>query len=599
MATSGSKSVTVTSWDTLKFSWEEESQSIENNTTKISWKLQLISTSDGRIDSSASKDWSVTVNGTKYSGTNTVGIANNTTKTLASGTTTITHNADGTKSFSYSFSQEFGITFGGTSIGTKSGSGTGTLDTIPRKSTLSVADGTLGTAQTLTITEKASAFVHKLYYSCGDSGNVYILGGASATSSTLSLSWTAPLSLAAQNTTGTSVSIKFTLATYNGSTLIGSNTYTKTFAIPASVKPSCTVAVGDPMGYESKYGGYIKGLSKFEVTVAPTLAHGSAIASYSTTANGATYTTQTFTTGVLKSYGTLEIKATVKDKRGRSGTGSVDVTVLNYAIPKISKLTVGRCDKNADGSVVANDKGAYVQVVFSGSVTSLSNKNSAKYTLKYKKSTDSSYTTVNLSDYNNVYSVSNISYVFAADTGASYDVRLEIKDDFKTTIQNTSASTAFTLMHFSKGGTGIGLGKIAEEENLLDIGLPVRFNAPFEDNVLWTGGMLMTSGHTITLSSPVSKQRSGIALVFSAYEDDAAQNHHFETVFVPKYLIAAMPGGGHNCQLATSDFSYIGTKYLYISDNKIVGHDNNNKTGTKNGVTYANNHWVLRYVIGV
>ena len=107
MATSGSTSVKVTNWNTLKFSWEVTSQSVVNNTSTVSWKLQLIADSDGRIDSSASKKWSVTVNGTEYSGTNTVGIANNETKTLASGTTTIAHASNGTKTFSYSFSQSF------------------------------------------------------------------------------------------------------------------------------------------------------------------------------------------------------------------------------------------------------------------------------------------------------------------------------------------------------------------------------------------------------------------------------------------------------------------------------------------------------------
>ena len=137
MATSGSKSVTVTQWDTLKFSWEVTSQSIANNTSTVAWKMELIAGSDGRIDSTTSKSWSVTVNGTTYSGTNTVGIANNTTKTLASGTITIAHNSNGTKTFSYSFSQSFsGISFSGTSLGTKSGSGSGTLPTIARKSSL-------------------------------------------------------------------------------------------------------------------------------------------------------------------------------------------------------------------------------------------------------------------------------------------------------------------------------------------------------------------------------------------------------------------------------------------------------------------------------
>lgn len=132
MAKKDSISLTITPYDYLTFMWEETSQSIEKNTTTISWKMILVSTSAGAIYSSVNKAWSVTVNGTKYSGTNSVAIGNNAEKTLASGTTTIQHNTDGTKTFSYSFSQEFNITFSGASIKTKSGSGTGTLTTIAR-----------------------------------------------------------------------------------------------------------------------------------------------------------------------------------------------------------------------------------------------------------------------------------------------------------------------------------------------------------------------------------------------------------------------------------------------------------------------------------
>ena len=118
MASTGSTTIAVTTYDSLKFNWVQVSQSTVNNNTVINWSLQLVSGSAGRIDSSVAKAWSVVVNGTAYSGTNSVAIANNATKTLASGQTTISHNADGTKSFSYSFSQEFSITFAGASIGT-------------------------------------------------------------------------------------------------------------------------------------------------------------------------------------------------------------------------------------------------------------------------------------------------------------------------------------------------------------------------------------------------------------------------------------------------------------------------------------------------
>ena len=163
MATSGSKSVSVATGLTLKFSWSRSDYSIANNTSTVSWQMDLVSTG-GNITSSASKSWSITVNGTSYSGTNTVGIDKNATKKLASGSTTIKHNADGSKSFNYSFSQQFSITYSGATIGTKSGSGTGTLNTLPRASTVSATNAYIGSATTITITRANSKFKHTLQY---------------------------------------------------------------------------------------------------------------------------------------------------------------------------------------------------------------------------------------------------------------------------------------------------------------------------------------------------------------------------------------------------------------------------------------------------
>lgn len=137
MATSGSKSITPAKHLTLKFSWNRTSVSDINNTSTVSWKLQLITDTYASISSGASKKWNVTVNGSKYNGTNTLGIGKNSTKTLASGSTVIAHNSDGTKTFSFSFSQEFGINFNGANIGTQSASGT--LDTILGKATITAA----------------------------------------------------------------------------------------------------------------------------------------------------------------------------------------------------------------------------------------------------------------------------------------------------------------------------------------------------------------------------------------------------------------------------------------------------------------------------
>ena len=473
MATSGSKSVAVTSYDTLKFSWSLSSQSVNNNTSTVSWKLELVSGSDGRIDSSVLKDWSVTVNGTKYSGTNYIGIANNTTKTLAKGTTTISHNTDGTKTFSYSFSQEFNITFAGSSIKTKSGSGSGTLTTIPRKSTLSVGNGTLNTEQTLTVTKQATSFTHTIVATCGSASKTIV-----TKSSSTSIKFTPPIEWASQNTTGTSVSVKYTITTYNGTTSIGSNSYTKTCSIPADVKPYCSVKVSDTTGYRVKYGKAIKGLSKFQVVIEASTSYDSPIESYKATANGNTYTKASFTTDVLKSSGTLKVNANVTDKRGRtSETTSVSVDVYDYSAPSISKMSIARC--NEDGT--SSSSGVFLAVKFDASVTSLDNKNTATYTVQYKKTTETEYSDpIPLTDYSGQFLISDGVYIFPAEDSSSYDVLLKVEDNFGNIKKAGVGSSIKKLWSSLKKGLGFAFGKIAELEGVFDIGFKTRF----------TGGIL-------------------------------------------------------------------------------------------------------------
>lgn len=461
MALSGSTSIAATSHDTLKFSWSA-TQSIANNTSTVSWKMELISDAYGAISSSASKSWSVTVNGKTTSGTNTIGMGNNSTKTLASGSEIITHNSDGTKTFSYSFSQQLAITFGGTYIGTKSGSGSGTLNTIARASGLSVSNGTLGTSQTITADRKSSSFTHTLTWESGSYS-----GTLATKSSSASWPFTPQAYLAEGAPYGTSVYVGFTLTTYNGDTPIGSVSKGVYMTIPdtSAFRPTCSVNVSDPTGYLSTFGGYVQGQSKFSVYIVPTLAYKSPIKTYSTTANGSTYTSYSFTTGVIKSSGTLSISAKVTDNRQRSGTNSASVTVLPYTSPQISKLTVHRCD--SDGT--ENMQGSYAKVTYSASITSLSSKNTKTFKIGYKKSNETSYTYVTLA--NSSYSYTDASHIFAASDDSSYDVIFQATDYFTTTQSSTTLSTAFALIHFNQSGKGMAFGKISENANAVEFGM--------------------------------------------------------------------------------------------------------------------------------
>jgi hypothetical protein len=92
--------------------------------------------------------------------------------------------------------------------------------------------------------------------------------------------------------------------------------------------------------------------------------------------------------------------------------------------------------------------------------------NTAKYVLRYKKTGETSWTSVNL-PLANVYTAEDENYVFEADAESSYDVQLEATDKHNFTTRATSVSTAFTLIDYHNSGTGIRFGGIADEKNTL------------------------------------------------------------------------------------------------------------------------------------
>lgn len=460
----------------ISISITQNSQSIANNTSNVTVKVNA-SWTYGSYNQLQKSGW-LTIDGTKYTFTSDFNYNQKTSgsETLFTKTVNVKHNSDGTKKLSCSASYTSGV-----SSGTVTASASKTLTTIPRKSTLSVGNGTLGTKQTLTVTKQATSFTHTIVAKCGSSSSTVC-----TKSSSTSISFTPPLSWASNNTTGTSVSVTYTITTYNGSTSVGSNTYTKTCSIPSSVKPSCTISVSDATNHFATYGAYIKGYSKFKITVSPKLAYNSPIASYKTTANGSTYTSASFTTGVLKSSGTLNVSATVTDKRGRTSSAATkSVTVLNYSPPTIPEFKVGRCD--SDGT--ANDQGDHVKVNFLYSITDLNSKNGSTCTLQYKKTSESTFTTP--SDFSSTKGTYG-EYIFEADTGSSYDVKITVKDNLSTTTKSTSVSTAFTIMHWKANGLGMGIGKISEEDDVLDIGFQTRFTGGLLYPVLASGTDLDT-----------------------------------------------------------------------------------------------------------
>lgn len=465
----------------ISISITQNSQSIANNTSNITVNVNA-SWSGGSFNRTSKSGW-LKIDGTTYDFTSSFNAnqSSSGSQTLFTKTVNVSHNNNGAKTVSCSASYTTGV-----SSGTVTASASKTLTTIPRASSMSIPNGTLGSAVTISVTKKDSSFKHRIYYVLNGT-TTYIAGSSSTYSTSTSISWTPPLSFASKNTTGTSVTIWVNIATYTSSgTLVDDSTSkTVTMSIPASVKPTCNLTVSESTNYSSTYGGYVQGISKLSISVTGTPSYGSPIASYSVSANGASYNTSSVTTGVLTKSGSNTISAKVKDKRGRSGSASKSITVLAYEKPAVTKLAVRRCNQNG----TENIQGEYAKVTFSSKISALSNKNSATYFIRYRKTTSTSLTMATLSAVSGNYAVADYSYIFAADSGSSYYVEIEAKDNFGSHKKSTNVSTAFALIHWNSSGTGIAFGKVSEDDTLFDVGLPARFNSSVQGMVRGLGAL--------------------------------------------------------------------------------------------------------------
>lgn len=111
MALKGSVSVEATpnGHDLLVFTWEAVQDAVAKTST-ISWVLQLVADASGALNVTNAEiyPWAVTIDGQAFSGKSNIYIQANQTKTLATGSAVLSHDADGTKSFEFSFMQNFG-----------------------------------------------------------------------------------------------------------------------------------------------------------------------------------------------------------------------------------------------------------------------------------------------------------------------------------------------------------------------------------------------------------------------------------------------------------------------------------------------------------
>lgn len=322
---------------------------------------------------------------------------------------------------------------------------------------------TTGSASTITVIRYSSAYTYTLEVVYGTTVKETLAISWSGNNGTVS--WTpAVATYAPLNNIGNYVYLSLRLTTKSGATTLG----TKTASISVNftgVNPTPSLSVSDANGYYSTYGAYVQGRSAFYIVLTDGTKYGASASSRAITANGATYSSSPATTAPITGSGTLSITASVRDSRGNTGNASpVSATVLSYSSPYASTFSPHRT--LYDGTL--DDTGGYFTVDYEAVISALNNLNAKQISVDYKLTSAGTWT--------NAYSATLGSYTesgttppTAISTDATYDIRIQLTDDFGTVTQTAKLSTIPATLDLLDGGTGAAFGKVAETTNLLEV----------------------------------------------------------------------------------------------------------------------------------
>lgn len=350
MAKSGSFQTTGYSGRYLLFSWEVTNQSIQNNTTTISWTLA----GAGKASANYYKagNFKVTIDGKAvYSSSTRINLYDGTK--VASGTYTFTHNSAGEKSFTAS--AEAGIY---TAAVNCSGSETFTLDSIPRASTInSVVGNKITDMFAVEFTRYAAQLTDTLQVSVAGRKPSQTISNYSS-NATFELSQALKNDIYAVSQTTQSATLSFQLVTYNGSTVVGTSAALEKSVTVNDSQPSIgNVTYSDTNSTTTAITGdaqkVIRGYSSVTVDVSNIKAvNGATLTKLNVTLgsvsrnvdlSGSTVSTQTVSLGTVDLSTDTVLHATATDSRGNTATASVNVTILDYEQPQ-AQITCKRKD---------------------------------------------------------------------------------------------------------------------------------------------------------------------------------------------------------------------------------------------------------------
>lgn len=455
-------SVQTSSYDGryLKLTVYEESYSIANNTSTVRWTLESIG---GSVKYYTIYNWGVWVNGQQIYGTQTTNwnSYNFPAKTgSATGTITVNHNADGSAG-------NVGFQLNGCVYYNRSNSYTGSisLTKIPRQANLTSATDFNDEANpTIGYSNPAGNSVSSLDACISLTGARDDIGYR-AVSKTGS-SYTFNLTEAERNVlrgacpNSNSLSVKFYLRT-----VISGNTYFSTINKTMTIVNGTPIFSASNISYKDNNSTtvavtgnnqkLVQNLSNLLATITSATAKKSAsISKYEATINGVTKTITSagnIDFGVINSANNLTLSVKVTDSRGNTATASKTVIFLAWVLPT-AIISLKRKNNYEDQS--------YLTV--NATYSSVDSKNSLTIKYQYKKTTESSYTSLTTIG-NGSQKTLTLSKDYA------WDFKIVITDKFGTTTYNTVLAKGKFILFVDTKKLSVGVNCFPTKTESLEV----------------------------------------------------------------------------------------------------------------------------------
>ena len=459
MASSGSFNTSAYSVRYLVFSWSIASQDIGNNRTTINWSLQAAGGSTGSWYKAG--NFKVVINGsTVYETGQDDRITLYGDTVVATGQTTIGHNSDGTKSFSAS--AEAGIYTYARNV---SGSGSWTLTSIPRQANLTSApDFNDEQNPTINYSNPAGNSVSNLdaCISLTGSRDDVAYRGISKTGSSYTFNLTESERNVLRNacTTSNSRSVIFYVRT-----IIGGNTFYSTITKTLSIVngnptfSSSNVTYRDSNSTTTAVTGnnqhMVQSLSNLLVTItSATAKKGASITKYDATINNVTRSITSagnIDFGTINSSSNLTLSVKVTDSRGNTTTATKTVTFLAWSLPT-AVISLKRKNNYENET--------YLKV--NASYSSVNSKNTLTIKYQFKKTTDSSYSS--LTTINN-----NTQVTMSKDKNYAWDYKIVLTDAFGTTTYNLTLAKGKFILFVDTKKLSVGVNCFPTNSESLEV----------------------------------------------------------------------------------------------------------------------------------